>query len=677
VAAVACTFDGTTVPGFPVVVELIPGEESDALVAPVGSVCTVTEIDDNGATTVTYDPANATGSAGEVTVTAGSDTEPITITITNDFPVGGLEVLKEIGENDADLDLDDIEYTFAYQCTFDPDPQAEGDEVVVPPEPGTLVATVNEPAEVDGLPAGAVCEVWETDTNGGIPDATEEAPAVVTIEAGTILRPLTPVTVTNDYPSVPVELLKLVEGDAQEEFTGGPYTIGVRCWAAEQIPGSPNTFPGTPVVILVNANEPFRAELPVGTTCWFQELSIPEGVTVTYDPANEDGTAGVATVPAVPPPDEGVVGTITATNIYTTGSLVIEKEVSGPGAPAFSQGPFVFGVSCDYEGVEDVYSVAVVVPGSTDGSPVESEPVTGLPIGAVCTVTEIDDGGADIVTPPQTVTIEENEQANVAFVGVDNPFSAATIAVAKVVEGTAADSAYVGALSYTIDVRCAVTDESGALVTLVDQPVTVAGNGEPVVVTGDDGEPVLLPLGARCWGTEVSDFGATMVSVDPDSYETGVEVVADAEGGLQELLITATNIYDLAELTVSKAVVDEPDPNAVYTFEVACTIVTADGTVIDAPLLSGESPVTLGAGESATFEVLAESTCTVTEDDPAPATVTIAESAVTADDDTTDGIVTVDAETTVMFTNTFDGDVSPGGDSTVPATTQPVLPRTR
>jgi hypothetical protein len=510
---------------------------------------------------------------------------------------------------------------------------------------------------------------------GGIPDATEENPAVVTIEAGTIAEPFTPVTVTNDYPSVPVALVKLVEGDAQDEFTGGPYTIGVTCWAADQIPGIGTPFPGTPVAVVVNANEPVEAELPVGTTCWFRELSIPEGVAVTYDPANPSGDAGVATVPAVPPPDGGVVGTVSATNTFTTGSLVIEKEVSGPGVPAFSPGPFVFGVSCDYRGVEDVYSVAVVVPGSTDGSPVQSEPVTGLPIGAVCTVTEIDNGGADIVTPPQTVTIEENEEANVSFVGVNNPFSAGTIAVAKVLDGTAADSAYVAGLEFTIDVECAVEDTSGELVTVVDEEVTVAGDGAAVTVTGDDGEPILIPLGSRCWGTEPNTFGATMVTIDHDSYETGVEVVADAEGGVQELQITATNIFDSAQLTVEKAVIEEPDPNAVYTFEVSCTIEDADGTVIDSPLLSGTSPVTLGGGESATFDVLAESTCTVTETTVVDgATLTIAESTVTPDADPTDGVVTVDAETTVVVTNSFDPDVSPSGGET---TTTVVLPQTQ
>jgi hypothetical protein len=291
-------------------------------------------------------------------------------------------------------------------------------------------------------------------------------------------------------------------------------------------------------------------------------------------------------------------------------------------------------------------------------------------------VTEIDSAGADIVSPPQTVTIEANEEANVTFVGINNPFSAGTIAVAKVVDGTAADSTYVSGLTFTIDVDCAVEGDDGTLLTVLDEVVTVAPDGEPVVVTGDDGAPLLVPLGARCWGTEEASLGATMVSIDHDSYETGVEVVTDAEGGVQKLLITATNLFDSAELTVSKAVVAEPDPNALYTFDVRCTIVDSDGSVIDAPLLSGTSPVTLGGGESATFEVLAESTCTVTETNtPAGATATIAESSATADDDPTDGVVTVDAETSVLVTNSYDPSVSGGGGaatttlpSTLPAT---------
>jgi hypothetical protein len=508
-----------------------------------------------------------------------------------------------------------------------------------------------------------VCEVWETipGNHGGIPDATVENPAVVTIEAGTVVQPLTPVTVTNDYPTGGAELVKLVEGDAQEEFTAGPYLVRVNCWAPDQVPGIGTPFAGFPVAVEVFPDEPVGAELPVGTTCWFQESQseVPEGVTVTYDPPNADGTAGVVTVPPVDPGDE-VFGTVSVTNTFTTGSLVIEKTVSGPGAPAFSQGPFVFDVTCDYLAEVDVFSTTVTVEGSADGTPVESEPVTGLPIGAECTVTEIDSGGADLVTPPQTVTIEENEQANVAFVGVNNPFSAGSIAVVKQVDGTAADSDYVAGLEFTIAIECAV-ERDGEQVTVLDDEVTVAGDGQPVTVTDDAGDPVLIPLGARCWGTEAETFGATAEAIDHDSYANGVEVVADAAGGVQKLQIIATNTFDSAELAISKDAVNAPIPNATYDFTVTCTIPAADGSTTEVPLTDGSSPVSLSSGTSVTVSALDGARCAVEEPDPGAADVTIAESGGPADNDPSDGVVTLDGDRAVAVTNTFPSDTGSGG----------------
>jgi hypothetical protein len=418
--------------------------------------------------------------------------------------------------------------------------------------------------------------------------------------------------------------------------------------------------------------DPIRGS-PVGTTCWFQEpqSEVAEGVTVTYDPPNANGTAGVVTVPPQKPPDDEVFGTVSVTNTFTTGSLVIEKTVSGPGAPAFSQGPFVFDVTCDYLAEEDVFSTTVTVEGSADGSPVESEPVTGLPIGAECTVTEIDNGGADLVTPPQTVTIEANEQANVAFVGVNNPFSAGSIAVVKQVDGTAADSDYVAGLEFTIAVECAV-ERDAERVTVLDEDVTVAGDGKPVTVTDHAGDPVLIPLGSHCWGTESETFGATAVAIDHDSYANGVEVVADAGAGVQPLQITATNTFDAAEMTISKDAVNAPIPNARYDFTVTCTITTADGSTTETPLTDGSSPVSLASGASMTVSALQGARCTVDEPDPGTADVTIAESGGPADNDPSDGVVTLDGDRAVALTNTFPADTG-GGGGNLPVTGTTIL----
>ncbi len=634
-ATLDCTFLGGPLTGFPIEdIELAPGVPAGPYGAPVGSVCTVTETDDQGATTVTYDPPS-----GSVTVTEASATDPIAMTVTNDFPVGGLRVTKTIGRNDADLDLDDIPYGFHYECTFDP---GTGDPITVE---GDLVATVNDPAEVDGLPAGAECTVTETDTQGGIATGPDMP---VTIVAGTILQPYTPAPFVNDYPTGRAELVKLVDGDARDEFTGGPYTISVDCVG----PGQTESFPGFPVVVDVVPGVPVGTELPIGTTCVFEELDVPAGVTPTYDPANPTGPGGRVVVPPVePPPDQEPIATVTVTNTYTTGSLVITKAVSGPGAPAFSQGPFVFQVSCAYQGVADVYSVTVTVPGSPGGTPVQSDPVTGLPIGASCTVTETDAGGADIVAPPQTVTIEENEQANVAFVGVNNPFSAGSVSVVKAVNGSAASSPYVAGLTYTVAVECAV-DRGAGLVTVLDEDVTVRGDGVPVAVRDDAGNPMLVPLGARCWGSEPDAKGATAVTIDHDSYEHGVEIVADVSAGVQPLKITVTNTFDAAALAVRKVVVNPPSGNATYTFDVSCTI-DDNGTRVTVPVLSGPSPVVLAGGQTATLSVLVGSQCRITERAVPGATATIAETGGVPGGPTTDGTITVRAAATVVITNTF------------------------
>lgn len=562
--------------------------------------------------------------------------EPLKVGVATMY--GTLEVIKEIGDNPAGLVLDGTEFTFEYSCVL-----TNGE----PSVSGTVTATPTTPGLVEGIPAGATCEVWEIATNGGIPSATEDDPVEVVIE--TSLDPEDPVvssvTVTNDFPLGEVSALKTVTGDAQPEFTGGPYAARLTCTFLDE------TLPGYPVVVELTQGEPVTADVPVGAECTVVEEDIPDAVTVTYEPANDDGTAGVVVVPS----EEGAAVTLGVANAFATGSLVITKLVSGPGAPEFSTGPFVFGVSCDYLEQTDVFAVAVVVEGSEDGSPVESDPVTGLPIGAVCTVTEIDGGGADVLPDPVTVVIEADEQAEVVLVSFTNPFSAGTVAVAKTVDGDAAASDYVSGLEYTLAVQCDLDTDAGRI-TVLEAEVTVAGDGVPVPVTSADGTPTLVPAGARCWAVETSTGGATTVTIDHDSYETGAEVLIDSDAEApQEILITASNTFDSGVLELTKLVVGDAEPGADYTFSVMCTIEDKDGTTLQVPVLDGDASATLAAGESVDLEVLVGATCEVTEIDvPGDATLSFATTGGVGDDDTADGVVTVGPDgASVVATNTF------------------------
>lgn len=560
--------------------------------------------------------------------------EPIKVGVATFY--GSLQVVKEIGENPAGLPVDALDYTFQYDCVLrDPNGDVTSASGEVTARPGT-------PGVVTGIPAGSTCAVWESGTNGGIPSATEAEPEVVEIRPDETAPVLSTVTVTNSFPMGELEVSKVIDGDVDEAFTAGPYTASVTC----SFNGT--TLTGFPVDVPLVPGETASIDAPVGASCTVTETVTGGAHTVTYDPPD-----GVVTIPA----DDTALAEVTVTNTFEVGSLVVEKSVIGAGVPQFSDGPFVFDVVCAFNGDPDAFTTTVTVDGSSDGTPVRSDPVEGLPIGAECTVTETDDGGADFTPLPVTVTIGVNPPDNVTLADFNNPFSAGTISVTKTVDGTAASSEYVAGLTFTVAVECAVQSETGELVSLYSGELAVTP-GTPTTALDERGNPVLLPVDARCWATEPATGGATAVRIDHTSFETGVAVLPLDQlpgPGPQHLTIAVTNTYDAATLTVSKAAVNEPAGAGPYTFDVTCTIVDTDGATIPAPLLAGTSPLTLAAGEQAELSVLEGSTCTVTETGvPAGATVTIAETTATPDADPADGTVTVAGAATAAFTNTFD-----------------------
>lgn len=551
--------------------------------------------------------------------------EPIKVGIATFY--GDLELEKLIGENPAGLPVEGLAYTFSYECTVSGTVVTDGDIDVTPGTPSTVA----------DISAGAECSVWETGTNGGIPTATETDPVVVTIEAGTPQQPaVVTAAITNDFPMTTFTVAKTVSGDVLDVFTGGPFAVTVDCSYLD------TSLPGFPVDIELTDGNSEQYDVPVGATCTSVETDNAGAHSVTYDPAAAGGDAGSVVLTA-----DATTNDIEVTNDYLDGALVILKDVTGAGVPGFSDGPFTFDVVCDFDDDVAVFSTTVTLDGSTDGSPVTSEPIIGLPIGAVCTVTETDNGGADTTPSPVTVTIAEGAEPTAAtFV---NPFTAGTISVTKTVDGDAADSDYVAGLTYTMLVECVLIDgEETIPVWSGELDVTAGGT---TIATTDGTTPVLLPLGTSCWGTETSSGGATSVSVDFDSIDNATAVSAAEDPAVpQALVVGVTNTFERAQLTVSKTAVNAR-PGLSFDFEVTCSIDDIDGGPLEVPVLSGDTPFTLASGESATFDVLAGSTCTIVEvDAPADATVTIADS----EGDPADGTVIVDDAASVEFTNTFE-----------------------
>lgn len=471
-------------------------------------------------------------------------TEPIQVGVGLMF--GSLEISKEIGDNPYGLALDDVDFGVRVVCTVDP---VGGDVTTVRDE--TLSVSVDSPVTVGGIPSGAECAVWESDPRGGASDATEADPVLVTIPAdATGTTSVQQVRIVNDFSTTRLALVKEVAGKAAP-YAQTTYPAAVTC-----------TYGGAPVAgfdplqVTVSSLETTVVDVPSGAECSVLETGPGGATQVTYGAGvarperaagadDADGAPAVGGTSADPTPALMAAGTVTTLEIvneFRAGSLVVAKDFTGPGAVGLTAGPFTFSVVCSLDGRADAVTTEVVVTGDGSGSTLYSEPVDGLPVGAECVVSETGTGGADTTPAPVTVTIpdvvEGLEQTVVA--GFTNVFSAATLDLTKLVDGDAADSEAVRDAEFTVLVTCQVEAADGTRLTLLGASAQIVG-GETLRLVDADGADVLLPLGAHCFADETQTGGATAVTIDADSYETGV-VVAESDD-VQEIGLTVVNTF--------------------------------------------------------------------------------------------------------------------------------------
>ena len=136
---------------------------------------------------------------------------------------------------------------------------------------------------------------------------------------------------------------------------------------------------------------------------------------------------------------EDVTETVTVTNTFDqeVGSLDVVKDVTGAGDPGDTT--FTITVDCD----DDAFDETLVF--DEDENLVSgTTPITDIPLGTQCSVTETDDGGADLVTydpnggmstDPPTVTIDT--EGETVTVTVTNAFDqeVGQLDVVKMVDG--------------------------------------------------------------------------------------------------------------------------------------------------------------------------------------------------------------------------------------------------
>ncbi|MEV6104417.1 DUF5979 domain-containing protein [Streptomyces sp. NPDC051940] len=504
---------------------------------------------------------------------------------------GSLVLQKAIGRNPAGLPLDDETFTFHATCVINPvggDPRTVLDQ--------DYQVSANQPVTVPGLPAGAECRVWETDAEGGTADHPESDPVVVEIDPGSEGTTVQTAEITNDFPETYITLDKQITG-AAAGYAADSYPVELTC-----------TYGGTPIegydpreLTLVPGN-PRRIPVPAGSTCTMTETDPGGATTVVYDPAGPtSGTSGEV------PSQAGDPGEITVTNDYAAGSLVVSKEATGYGAPELAQGPYEFSVDCSFNGVDHAVQETIVIPaGDGEQTSFTSDPLTGLPAGAVCTVTETGNGGADTTPPPVTVTIVADETVTAGFTGDSaNPFSAGTIGLTKTLDGEGADQPYATSAVFTIRVVCEKEAEDGTRTTVFSRPVRIKGGETIDPVRHPDGDPVKIPVGSHCYGVETGDGGASAVEINADSYENGVVVRRAVNPDQPRYIdIDVVNTFDLGSIELTKELTGDAARyvgDRPFTVEVSCVLPQGGGK--PTPIITGQE-YTLTAGETVTIDDL-------------------------------------------------------------------------
>ncbi|MFJ2297625.1 DUF5979 domain-containing protein [Oerskovia paurometabola] len=560
---------------------------------------------------------------------------------------GPLEVTKRVagaGAVNAPATFD-----LFVQCTSAPGTPVE---TVLDPIPITVAR--NSPVTVPNLPYGAVCTITEDGSDG----QTELIVGTATIGES---PDVTTITATNRYDLASIEVSKEVVTDAEDQdgqpVPFGPFEVTVDCTFLGEPVYATGYGPDDPMVVEIEDDQTVELDgLPVGAVCTVEETGTGNAssvtVTVTQQTDPPVTTPGASTtLTLVADTDEGEsTNDVVLTNTYDVGGLDLLKVVEGQGAPTYGAGPFALAVRCTFDddgsGPGDprvVYDDTVVLGA---GAPLEAQ-IVNLPAGAVCDVTEPDDGGATSTTiDPSPVTVAAGTAVAVT---ATNTFDVGAVTVDKVVDGEGAD--LYGAGPFTVTLTCTV---DGQALSVPGGPTRTLVPGTPVVY--DD-----LPVGAACTVAETEDGGASASSmtvtvggggaVETDGPSADVVVPpVDAQGAPTTVGVVATNTFDLGSLVVDKVV--DGEGATLYgagPFEVslACTF---DGQAVDIP---GGAARELVPGEPVAYVGLpVGAQCEVTETATGGATTT----AVTAVGDGEAGAVVVPAGDagSVTVTNTFD-----------------------
>nr|WP_225224318.1 DUF5979 domain-containing protein [Cellulomonas sp. JH27-2] len=563
---------------------------------------------------------------------------------------GPLQVTKEVIGDGAKYAPDEFHLNVA--CTSGVGTFLETD---LPPIPITV--TPGTPVTVPNIPYGSDCTITESTPLNG---QTQLIAPTVTIDSEDPDNPTT-ITAVNRYDLASLVLSKQVISDATDQdgnpIEFGPFEVQVRCTFLGNPVYADGYGPDDPMDIEINDGDVVTLTgLPVGADCEVTETATGNATDIDVtvkeggrDPVTTDGPK--APVHLVGDLDGGPRNTADITNTFETGSLSVEKLVTGDGAEAYGTGPFGLHVTCTFDDdgptgpnpPKTVYDRDLVLGAA---GPLSAQ-IARLPVGAICRVTEPDDGGATATTiRPAVVRITAGDTP--VSVRVTNRFDVGSIVVDKEVTGAGADD--FGAGPFEVSLAC----------TYEGDPIGIPGGATRELVPGTPVSYDGLPVGAQCQITETEDGEATATNIAvrtggnkpvvTDGSSADVVVPPNSRGEPTSATVVVTNTFDEGVVTVDKVVDgDGADLYGSGPFEVtiACTF---DGADVDIP---GGATRELTPGTPVVYEGLPTGAeCTVAEPTTGGATSTTISS---VDGGDPGAVVVPDSGSTdVTVTNTFD-----------------------
>ena len=227
-----------------------------------------------------------------------------------------------------------------------------------------------------------------------------------------------------------------------------------------------------------------------------------------------------------------------------SGELDVAKVVDGSAA-AYAPADFLIDVTCSAAGVAlDLGSQATL-----SVSPDAPATVTGIPLGAECTLDEQGEVGQFGETRrsglPATVRIlQPGDAPDAQAVTVTNSYDFGSLTISKAVDTRAT----VGAFG-PFDFELSCTTSTGRTVELAeaDRAFTLTADESRTITAGT------LPVGSTCDLKEIDSDGAASVSITGDGVEDAGSGIAQVSIGAESQVLV-TNRYEAGRLSVLKTV---------------------------------------------------------------------------------------------------------------------------